>query len=42
MFNLATFVNVILAFGMFVWMVGVLWLIFAVLYQTRSESEVNS
>jgi len=38
MLNLATFVNVILAFGLFVWMVGVHWIIFAVCYQTKSES----
>jgi len=38
MFNLTTFIDVILAFGLFFLTVGVLWLIFATWYQTKSES----
>ena len=42
MFNLATFIDVILFFGLAFLMVGVLWIVFATYYQTKSESETNS
>ena len=37
MFNLATVLDVMLVFGLVYLMVGVLWLIFAAYYQTKSE-----
>ena len=38
MFNLALVVDVLLVFGLVFLTVGVLWLIFAVLYQTKPDS----